>query len=319
VLQPSPLPRGYGQGMMGPGPLQGDFHSPMQPQQSQYQSVPPPIGQPPSRGSPAPLSQLMSPNSIPNGTTPNFSPGPTIPSQTGHSRRSSLDPGPVVRSATTPQYGAITRPIAPIGTRPSGGSVAGPSTASSSIAPGGPVSSSASLKADGDDGSLKGSGDLTGSPERLGSSALVDPEDEALPSAGGRRVGIVGSVWGPPGSEIGKPSDGRTFGASSWSAYNSPAPQPPPQLSSPLASGPWGVNTSTASCSTWPSTIGQANRGPVGFGGLPPPNLTTGHIGAPAIVGSGAAGTPFLQGGYGFPPGPFGTSSTPPGNSPSTQ
>ncbi|KAG8996353.1 hypothetical protein FRB93_000737 [Tulasnella sp. JGI-2019a] len=337
VLQPSPLPRGYGQNSMGhgpgPGPIQGDYHPPVQqPQHSPYQSVPPPIGPPLHRGipSPAPLQQLMSASSVgPNSASQQFSPGPPLSNHSAHSRRSSLDPGPIGgRPTNPPHYGAITRPsipIAPIGTRPSGGSIPGPSSASSSLAPGGPISSGgasvSSSKMDGDDALSRVSGELTGSPERLGSSALVDPEDEALPSAGGRRVGIMGSVWGHPGLDSSKPNADGRFGSGPWSAFNPPGQNSAQQLTSPMSATPWSMNSSAASTGNWPSSgAGQIGRGQVPFHGLPPPNI---GIGAGLSGSGGPIGAPFLQGNFGFSPGGFGGGGPQPpprqADSPATQ
>jgi len=270
LLQSSPVPRGFG-GLGGPntGP---DFH-PIPGSQPFPMVQPGPIGPPRGNPSPGPNSmQLMSPGPI----GPGFSPGPAVSS---HSRRSSLDPiGPRPFG-----IGAIQRPIAPIGTRPDGSFAAPPSlpsSASTSLAPGTPIAGGLS-KLDGDE--IRASPvRRSESPERLGSSALLDPTDEPILPTNGRR----GTYWTAPIDM--KPVESR-FGSGPWSAFGSGG-LPPPSAS------PWGA--SPVSVSAWPSNSNppRGSFSPIGPPQPPP-------IGAPPFA---FAGAPF---------GPIGGPQAPPPSS----
>ncbi|KAG8906511.1 vacuolar membrane-associated protein iml1 [Tulasnella sp. 403] len=264
ALQPSAVPRGFGQGLSS-SPM--DFHSPLPAQSAQQAQTPfptmpqPPIGPPSSaRGNPSPgPAQLMSPGSLPPGPIGSgFSPSSGVPT---HSRRSSLDP---IGSRPAPSFGAITRPIAPIGTRPIGSSAA-PLTGTPSLAAGTAITlngiympGASSSKLDGEE--LRGSPIRKAeSPERLGSSALVDPTDEPIPSTSRR-----GTYWS---NDIPKSPDAlgsRSFASGQWGSFNLTSPPgngaipplPPP-------SSQWGMGSAIASGNGWPTGNQRGSFNPV--------------------------------------------------------
>ncbi|KAG8929910.1 hypothetical protein FRC02_004887 [Tulasnella sp. 418] len=315
VLQPSPLPRGFGSGGGPPGQLEFPTHGPPPPGTM-------PIG-PGLRGIPSPgPNQLMSPPSL-NGPVPGTGPisiagtgfSPGAPMNSGHTRRVSLEPiGP--KSAAVPAFGAITRPpqpIAPIGTRP--GPVGPPSTASGSSGLNGtPSMGSSKLATDESEGggskASTSSSPLRSSPtpERLGSSALVDPEDEPLIPTGGRRAGVLGTVWGAPGPDLSSkstdPISARPFGP--WGSFSGRGPQLPPHPPGPHLpppSTPWGPSPSLApGAGPWSSSpaVGHPSAPFMGING---PGL--GLPGGSNAISSGLPhGAGFPQT-FGLPP--FGT------------
>ncbi|KAG8972353.1 hypothetical protein FRB90_010238, partial [Tulasnella sp. 427] len=328
VLQPSAVPRGFGQqGILPPVGNSMDFVTNSTPFPT---GPPPPIGpSSSSRVSPGPnlsQAQMMSPGGV--GTIGSgFSPGP----RTAHSRRSSIDPiGSRNPPVPPPGFGAITRPIAPIGTKPLGviGPASGSASTASSLAPGTPVTINGQLF--GGSSMLDGE-EVKGSPvrrteatERLGSSALVDPTDEPIPLSGPRRGT---GFWG--GSDLTKSPIGSS--GPSWSAF-APGPLPIQPTSGP---SPWSLPTpsSAAPGSGWPTASAAPGSGrgagfsPIGIppgaigslssGGPGPIGPPSSNVGGPGTIGPppgmggglGAIGTPFLGGSVVGPfgnPNPFG-------------
>lgn len=191
--------------------------------------------QKPPPGLPSPIGPpkgMMSPNPAQLGTSginplnmgfgrPEVS---GLPGSSAPMRRGSIQE-PVGRPSG-PSFGAVQRPIAPIG-RPAG---------------------SANTTADSDDHPPSGSSSRRShSPTplpggALGSAALINDDDEPIIPASGRRVGVnqapLGQAWGAPGEAIKPlidPLQSRSFGA--WGAPGSMHPFGSPRQQS---ANPWG-------------------------------------------------------------------------------
>lgn len=256
-LTPPQHPRVFGN---IPGPSADHFFDPANAFQNPPPGMPSPIG--PPKG-------IVNTNPSQLGTSPigslNVGFGrpdvPGIPGSTVPLRRGSIQE-PVGRPSGS-SFGAVQRPIAPIG-RPTGST----STATATDTDDHPPSGSSSRRS-------HSPTPLPGGA--LGSAALINDDDEPILPASGRRVGVnsapLGQNWGAPGEPIKPlidPLQTRSFGG--WGLPPPPALAPMHGFGSPRQpnANPWNGPPFMGPPLGSPFGLGSTYTSP--HGPTPPPN-----------------------------------------------